>query len=157
MDLVHACIMDHSTCIYYDHNTCMYYDHVHIHMHIHIHIGGPGGLQIPMLSQGASPPRPLNLNCAEQNPCRTWYMYYDHNTCIFYNRKRCPMNILHACSMTIVHASKMIIVHACIMIMYRYTYTCTYTLEGLTAPQTRILWSSYMHVLSSLGGYPGII
>ena len=37
----------------------------------------------PLLSQGAAPHRPSDLNCADHEPCRTWCMYYDHETCMY--------------------------------------------------------------------------
>ena len=39
----------------------------------------------PPLSWGSFAPEPTDLNCAEHEPCRTWYMNYDHSTCRTYH------------------------------------------------------------------------
>ena len=41
------------------------------------------GPQTPLLNQGASPPRPSDLHGEGTEPWRTWYMYYDHVTCMW--------------------------------------------------------------------------
>ena len=49
-------------------------------------------MNICLLSQGASPPRPLVLPCVEHEPCGTWYMNYDRSTYTYYDHSTCIMS-----------------------------------------------------------------
>ena len=78
-------------------------------------IGGSTAPQAPLLFLEDSPSGLPALNFAEHAPCRSRYMYYDHDACTMTIVLAFAMIIVHACFMTIVLACTMIVVHACVM------------------------------------------
>ena len=69
-------------------------------------IGGLAAPQTPLLSWGASPPRP-----PPSISSNTTLVGYD--TCTMIIVHACTMIIVHACTMTILHACTIAIVHFC--------------------------------------------
>ena len=55
-----------------------------------------GACQLALFLWGASPPWHPAVNFVEHEPWRTWYMFYDHSTCVYYDRSIICMSHDHS-------------------------------------------------------------